>query len=74
MDEETGEITEDTSPPTEAQIDQLRDLMDKAGLEFEEAEAFETLVKDEDGPGVRASIRDLNRRLLDAQGDLLKES
>jgi len=75
VDESTGEILDedDGSPPTKSQVDQLRELMDKADVGFDEAGELEKSIKAEDGPAVRQAIRDLNKRLLGGQGDLLGE-
>lgn len=57
---------EDDSPPSEAQVDHLRSLMDKADVGVDDAEAYELLISEEDGPGVRQAIRDLQKELVAA--------
>ena len=59
----------DDSPPTDAQVEQVRSLMDKAEIEYEEAEGIEAAIAEENGPAVRQAIRDLQARLIE-QGEL----
>lgn len=54
---------EDESPPSDSQVDQLRSLMDKAEVDAEDAEVYELLISDKDGPGVRKAIRDLQKQM-----------
>ena len=63
---------DDTSPASADEIEKLRKLMDSCDLEFEEAERYEGLIAEEDGPGVRTAIKDLQKRAIgiDAQGGL----
>ena len=57
---------EGASPPTSKEIEKLRKLMDKYDVEFEDAERFEQMISDEDGPGVRAAIKDLQKKAIGA--------
>ena len=57
---------EGASPPTSKEIDKLRKLMDKYDVEFEDAERFEQMISDEDGPGVRTAIKDLQKKAIGA--------
>ena len=60
---------DDGGPATSGDIEKLRDLMDKYDVEFEDAESFEQLIKDEDGPGVRTAIKDLQKRAIGVGDD-----
>ena len=53
-------------PPTSKEIEKLRKLMDKYDVEFEDAERYERMISDEDGPGVRAAIKDLQKKAIGA--------
>lgn len=57
---------DDDSPPTEGQVSQVRSLMDKAEVDIDEAEGIELAIADENGPAVREAIRDLQKRLVEA--------
>ena len=54
----------DHLPPTSKEIEKLRKLMDKDDVEFEDAERFERMIEDEDGPGVRTAIKDLQKKAI----------
>ena len=64
--EEVVEEEDDGKPPTREQINKLRGLMDKNHVEFEEAERYEQMISDEDGPGVRTAIKDLQKKAIGA--------
>ena len=57
---------EGASPPTSKEIEKLRKLMDKYDVEFEDAERYERMISDEDGPGVRTAIKDLQKKAIGA--------
>jgi len=70
------EVTDedDGSAPTDSQLQQLQDLRDKAraadAMTSEAEASVEAALNAKDGAKVRACIRDLNRSLLAASGEL----
>ncbi|MEE8551420.1 MAG: hypothetical protein V3T08_09235 [Gemmatimonadota bacterium] len=63
---------EEDAPATSGEIDQLKNLIDKCDVEIDEAERLHGLIDNEDGPGVRTAIKDLQKRAIGigAQGGL----
>lgn len=55
---------DENSPLTVGEANKLRSLMDSCDVEFEDAERYEQMIKDEDGPGVRTAIKDLQKRAI----------
>ncbi len=62
-------LVPDETAPTPGEVEKLRSLIDKLDLDFDDAETLEKLIADDDGEGVRRSIRDLQRNALAAAGD-----
>ena len=54
-------------PLTKGQTDRLRGLMDSCDLDFEEAQHYEQLVTDKNGPAVRQAIVELQKRSLELE-------
>ncbi len=64
VDDPDAPAEDEDSPATSSEIEKLQDLMDKYDVEHDEAEGLHGLIADEDGPGVRAAIKDLQKRAI----------